>query len=184
MHAMELRPRTGCYLTRAAGKVPDYWRKQMAALPVKTKAPDFELRGTGDRQYKLSDLLKEGKPVILAFFPAAWSPPCTSELSLFQEVLPEFERLGARILGISVDSKWSQDAWAEKLGLTYPLLSDFHPKGEAAKKYGVLRHDGASERALFIVAPDGTIRYSYVSPILENPGADRLLEELEKAHKG
>ncbi len=156
----------------------------MAAVSLMTKAPDFELPGTGGRTYRLSDMLKEGKPVILAFFPAAFSSVCTSEMSLFQEVLPEFERLGARILGISVDNKHGLDAWAKSLGLTYPLLSDFHPKGEVAQKYGVMRDDGVAERALFIVDPEGAIRYSYVSPAKENPGADRLLEELEKISGG
>lgn len=152
----------------------------MAAIGVKKRAPDFELPGTGDTTYRLSDYLAQGKSVVLAFYPADWSPVCTSELSLFQEVLPEFERLGAQILGISVDNRWSHEAWAKSLGLAYPLLSDFHPKGEVAKKYGVLRDDGVAERALFVIDPEGTIRYSYVSPIKENPGADRLLEELEK----
>jgi len=152
----------------------------MAAIALKTKAPDFQLPGTGDRTYRLSDYLKQGKSVVLAFYPADWSPPCTNELSLFQEVLPEFERLNAQILGISVDNRWSHEAWAKSLGLAYPLLSDFHPKGAVAEKYGVMRDDGLTERALLIIDPEGTIRYSYVSPIKENPGADRLLEELEK----
>ena len=152
----------------------------MAALPVGEKAPDFELKDTGGNPVRLSDLLKGGKPVILAFYPAAFSPPCGDELSLYQEVRDEFERLNAKVVGISVDNYWTTAAFAKAKGITFPLLSDFHPKGAVAQKYGVMRDDGIAERALFIVDPKGIIRYSYVSPILENPGADRLLDELEK----
>jgi peroxiredoxin len=129
---------------------------------------------------RLSDLLKDGKPVILAFYPAAFSPVCGDEMSLYQEVRDEFERLNAKIVGISVDNYWSVAAFAKAKGITFPLLSDFHPKGAVAQKYGVMRDDGIAERALFIIDPQGIIRYSYVSPILQNPGADRLLDELEK----
>jgi len=156
----------------------------MPALQVGSKAPDFELQGTGDRAVRLSDLLREGKYVILAFFPAAWSPVCGDEMSIFQEALDEFERLGAKIVGISVDNTWSSQAWARSKGITFPLLSDFHPKGAVANKYGVLRDDGIAERALFIVDTQGVIRYSYVSPILESPGADRLLDALEQMKVG
>jgi len=152
----------------------------MPALEVGAKAPDFELTDTEGKKVHLYDVLKEGKPVILAFYPAAFSPVCGDEMSLFQETLGEFERLGARIVGISVDNYWSVAAFAKAKGIKYPLLSDFHPKGAVARKYGVMRDDGIAERALFIIDPGGTVRYSYVSPILENPGADRLLEALEQ----
>lgn len=152
----------------------------MAPLPVGEKAPGFELKDTEGNPVRLSDLLKDGKPVILAFYPAAFSPPCSDELSLFQETLGEFERLNAKLIGISVDNYWAAAAFAKAKGITFPLLSDFHPKGAVAQKYGVMRDDGIAERALFIIDPKGIIRYSYVSPILENPGADRLLDELEK----
>jgi peroxiredoxin len=152
----------------------------MAALPVGEKAPDFELKDTQGSPVRLSDLLKDGKPVILAFYPAAFSPVCGDEMSLYQEVRDEFERLNAKIVGISVDNYWSVAAFAKAKGITFPLLSDFHPKGAVAQKYGVMRDDGIAERALFIIDPQGIIRYSYVSPILQNPGADRLLDELEK----
>jgi len=152
----------------------------MAALEVGAKAPDFELKDTEGKSVRLSELLKDGKPVILAFYPAAFSPPCGDEMSLFQEAQDEFARLDAKIVGISVDNYWSIAAFAKAKGITFPMLSDFHPKGAVAAKYGVMRDDGIAERALFIVDPKGVIRYSYVSPILQNPGADRLIEELEK----
>ena len=105
-------------------------------------------------------------------------------MTLFQEFLDEFERLNAKLVGISVDNVWAVQAWAENKGITFPLLCDFHPKGVLAEQYGVMRDDGVSERALFVVDPEGIIQYSYVSPIAENPGVDRLFEALERLQKG
>jgi peroxiredoxin len=152
----------------------------MAALEVGAKAPDFELKDTEGKSVRLSHLLKDGKPVILAFYPAAFSSVCGDEMSLFQEAQGEFARLDAKIVGISVDNYWSTAAFAKANGITFPLLSDFHPKGAVAAKYGVMRDDGTAERALFIIDTSGVIRYSYVSPVAQNPGADRLIEALEK----
>jgi peroxiredoxin (alkyl hydroperoxide reductase subunit C) len=115
----------------------------------------------------------------MSFFRLAFSPVCTDEMSLFQEVRDEFERLGATTVGISVDSKYVQDEFAKKTNVKFPLLADFHPKGAVAQKYGVMGDDGIAERALFIVDSGGVIRYSYVSEMRVNPGADRLLEKLE-----
>jgi peroxiredoxin (alkyl hydroperoxide reductase subunit C) len=151
----------------------------MAALPVGSKAPDFELEGSAGKT-KLSDLLKESDYVILAFFPAAFSPVCTSELNLYQEVKEEFSELGAEVVGISVDGRWVQQAFAKQNNLTFPVLADFHPRGVVAAQYGVMRNDGVAERALFIIDSDSVVRYSYVSEPTKNPGADRLLEALEK----
>ena len=152
----------------------------MAALEVGTKAPDFELKTAQGDIVKLSDLLEEGKYVILAFYPAAWSPTCGDEMTLFQEFLDEFEALNAKLVGISVDNVWAVQAWAESKGITFPLLCDFHTKGAVAEQYGVMRDDGVTERALFVVDSEGTIRYSYVSPIAENPGVDCLFDVLEE----
>ena len=153
----------------------------MPALQVGEKAPDFELKTAEGMPVRLADLLAGGKPVILAFYPAAFSTVCSDEMALYQESQDEFARLGARIVGISVDNWWSLGAFAMAKAITFTLLSDFHPKGAVAAKYGVYRDDdGITERALFIVDPQGVIRYSYVSPILENPGVDRLLDALEK----
>ena len=150
----------------------------MAALAVWAKAPDFTLKTNAGDTLRLQDLLQNHRHVVLAFYPAAWSPPCGDEVAVFQEALGELRALGAGIVGLSVDNTWSNQAWAEAKGITFPLLSDFHPKGAVAEQYGVLREDGITERALFLVDAEGTIRYSYVSPILENPGAAGVLEAL------
>jgi len=151
----------------------------MAALSVGSKAPDFELDGSAGTT-RLSDVLKENDYVVLAFFPAAFSPVCTNELNLYQEVREEFNRMGAEVVGVSVDSKWVQQAFARQNNLDFPVVADFHPKGAVAQKYGVMRSDGMAERALFIVDSEGIVRFSYVSELTKNPGADRLLEALEK----
>jgi len=141
-------------------------------------APDFELVSADGRRIALRDL--RGAPVILAFYPADWSPVCGDQMALYNEVLPEFERYGARLLGISVDGMWCHRAFAENRKLRFPLLADFEPKGAVAKRYGVYREqDGTTERALFVIDADGIIRWRYVSPIEVNPGADGILEALD-----
>jgi len=141
-------------------------------------APDFELVTADRRRIALRDL--RGAPVILAFYPADWSPVCGDQMGLYNEVLPEFERYGARLLGISVDGIWCHRAFAENRKLRFPLLADFEPKGAVAKRYGVYREqDGTTERALFVIDADGIIRWRYVSPIDVNPGADGILEALD-----
>jgi peroxiredoxin len=148
------------------------------ALAPSTPAPDFSLRTTPDQSVSLSDF--RGRPVILAFYPADWSPVCGDQMSLYNEILPEFHRYNAELLGISVDGIWSHIAFEQNRNLHFPLLSDFEPKGAVAKLYGVYRdHDGTSERALFVIDKDGTIRWSYVSPVGVNPGADGILNALE-----
>lgn len=156
----------------------------MTALASGARAPDFELKAAQGDNVRLSGLLEEGGYVILAFYPAAWSSVCGDEMTLFQEFLDEFEASNARIVGISVDNVWAVQAWVESKGITFPLLCDFHPKGAVAQQYGVMRDDGVTERALFVVDPNSTIRYSYVSPIAENPGVDRLLDVLEQLQEG
>jgi peroxiredoxin len=121
-----------------------------------------------------------GKPVILAFYPADWSPVCSDQMALYQEVLPEFQRFNAELLGISVDGVWSHLAFAEQRNLRFPLLADFEPKGEMARLYRVYRaEDGTAERALYVIDADGIVRWSYVSPVDVNPGADGILRALE-----
>jgi peroxiredoxin len=147
-------------------------------LPAGTPAPDFSLRSTNDDVTSLRDLL--GKPFILAFYPNDWSPVCGDQMGLYNEILPEFQRLGAELLGISVDSAWCHLAFVDDRRLRFQLLADFEPKGEVARLYGVYRaHDGTSERALFVIDGDGIIRWSYVSPAEINPGADGILTALE-----
>jgi peroxiredoxin len=131
----------------------------------------------------LSEL--RGVPVILAFYPADWSPVCTDQMTLYQEILSEFKRYGATLLGLSVDGIWCHLAFSENRHLRYPLLSDFEPKGEVARAYHVYRsEDGTSERALFVIDPEGAVSWSYVSPVGVNPGADgilRALDDLQRA---
>jgi len=125
-----------------------------------------------------------GQPVILAFYPEDWSPVCSDQLALYQAVLPEFQKFNAELMGISVDSVWSHLAFAKDRNLHFPLLSDFEPKGEVAKTFQVYRSkDGTTERALFVIDADGVIRWSYVSPVGVNPGADGILRALEDLGK-
>lgn len=143
-----------------------------------TPAPDFRLQTAPDEWVSLGDF--RGRPVILAFYPADWSPVCGDQMALYNEVLPEFERHNAQLLGISVDGLWCHRAFAEARRLKFPLLPDFEPKGAVARQYGVYRErDGFSERALFMLDGEGIIRWSDVSPIGTNPGADGILTALE-----
>ena len=148
-------------------------------LQAGTRAPDFELRVTPDQKLALSEL--RGRPVILAFYPADWSPVCGDELALFNEILPEFQKHGAELIGISVDGIWCHGEFSRNRRLHFPLLADFEPKGEIAKKYGVYRAgDGFCERALFVIDKQGMIAWSYLSPVGINPGADGILQALEQ----
>jgi peroxiredoxin len=147
-----------------------------------TDAPDFELPSTPDQKVMLSEF--RGQPVILAFYPEDWSPVCSDQLGLYQAVLPEFQKFGAELVGISVDSVWSHLAFAKDRNLHFPLLADFEPKGEVARRYQVYRtKEGTTERALFVIDADGVIRWSYVSPVGINPGADGILRALENLGK-
>ena len=151
-------------------------------LPPGKEAPDFELSATPDQKVMLSEF--RGQPVILAFYPEDWSPVCSDQLALYQAVLPEFRKFGAELIGISVDSVWSHLAFAKDRNLHFPLLSDFEPKGEVARTYQVYRaKEGTTERALFVIDADGIIRWSYVSPVGVNPGADGILRALESLGK-
>jgi peroxiredoxin len=147
-----------------------------------TQAPDFTLPFAPQQALSLSKL--RGKPVILAFYPADWSPTCGDQIGLYNEVLPEFQKFGAELLGISVDGPWSHKAYAEARNLHFRLLSDFEPKGAVTKQYGAYRSaNGFSERALFVIGKDGIITWNYLSPISVNPGADGILEALENLPK-
>ena len=147
-------------------------------LPAGTPAPDFTLATGPDRTVTLREL--RGRPVILAFYPADWSPVCGDQMALYNEVLPEFERHNAQLLGISVDSVWCHATFGRDRKLHFPLLADFEPKGAVARRYGAYRErDGFSERALFVIDGDGIVRWSYVSPVNVNPGADGILRALE-----
>jgi peroxiredoxin len=147
-------------------------------LAAGTAAPDFALHATPDQILRLSEL--RGRPVILVFYPADWSPVCGDQVALYNEILPEFHEYGAEIVGISVDGVWCHAAFARDRHLHFPLLADFEPKGAVSRLYGAYRADeGISERALFVLDGDGIIRWSYCSPIGVNPGADGILSALE-----
>jgi peroxiredoxin len=141
-------------------------------------APDFSLNSTPDQKVQLSDF--RGRPVILVFYPADWSPVCGDQVGLYNEILSEFAQFDAQLLGLSVDGPWCHRAFAETRKLHFPLLADFEPKGAVARSYGVYRAaDGFTERALFVIDGEGIIRWSYVSPVGVNPGADGILTALE-----
>jgi peroxiredoxin len=151
-------------------------------LRAGTVAPDFTLHVTPDQKLSLSEL--RGRPVILAFYPADWSPVCGDQMALYNEILPEFQKHGAELLGISVDGVWCHAEFAKDRHLHFPLLSDFEPKGGVAKKYQAYRaDDGTSERALFVIDSKGIISWSYCSPVAVNPGADGILTALEELPK-
>jgi peroxiredoxin len=153
-----------------------------APLAPGTKAPDFDLASAPDQSFSLGDL--RGRAAILVFYPEDWSPVCSDQLALYQQLLPEFRKLGAELVGISVDGVWSHLAFAKDRNLTFPLLADFEPKGEVARAYGVYRaKDGTSERALYVIDGDGVVRWSFVSPVGINPGADGILSALEELPK-
>jgi peroxiredoxin len=142
-------------------------------------APAFELNATPDQKLKLSDFT--GKRVILAFYPADWSPVCSDQMALYNEMLKIFHRYNAEILGISVDSKWCHMAFAQNRKLHFPLLADFEPKGEVSRAYGIYNEEGGeSHRALFVIDEKGIIQWSYLSPDGINPGADGILDALDK----
>jgi len=156
-----------------------YCKGAKALLPAGAMAPDFSLRTTPDQWIKLSEL--RGQPVVLAFYPADWSPVCGDQMALYNEILPEFQNFGATLLGISVDGTWCHAAFARDRKLHFPLLADFEPKGAVAQLYGVYRHgDGVTERALFVIDAEGKIHWSHVSPIGVNPGAAGILSALEE----
>ena len=149
------------------------------ALPAGTVAPEFALKSTSDQIVRLSEF--HGRSVVLVFYPADWSPVCGDQIGLYNEMLTEFQELGAEILGISVDGPWCHAAFSRDRKLHFPLLADFEPKGEVALLYGVYRStDGVSERALFVINAEGVIHWSYVSPVGVNPGAAGILFALEE----
>lgn len=151
----------------------------MQPLPAGTPAPDFSLPAAPGQTISLKDF--RGHPVVLAFYPADWSPVCGDQMTLYSALTSEFDRFGARIVGISVDGPWCHVAFGEARKLHLSLLSDFEPKGEVSRRYGVYdAKDGTSGRALFVIDGDGIIRWSYLSPIDVNPGADGILEALER----
>jgi peroxiredoxin len=149
------------------------------ALQAGVAAPEWDLKSTPDQSVRLTDF--RGRNLIMAFYPADWSPVCTDQMALYNEILAEFKRHNAELVGISVDHAWCHNAFAQSRNLHFPLLADFHPKAAVAQAYGVYDDGiGMAERALFVLDGEGTIHWSYVSPIGVNPGADGILAALEE----
>jgi peroxiredoxin len=147
-----------------------------------TLAPDFELSCTPDQKLKLSEL--RDKKIILAFYPADWSPVCSDQMSLYNEMLKFFSGHNAQLIGISVDSKWCHLAFSENHKFHFPLLADFEPKGAVSRLYEVYdEKEGESLRALYVLDEKGIIRWNYLSPVGINPGADGILNALEDLDK-
>ncbi|MEX2194847.1 MAG: redoxin domain-containing protein [Thermoleophilaceae bacterium] len=146
-----------------------------------TPAPDFTLPDQDGNEVSSADLA--GATTVLVFYPQDFSPVCTDQLNVYQEVLGELESRGVALYGISVDSSWVHKAFRAHLGITFPLLSDFHPKGEVAKRFGVYVEDyGVAARALVMIGPDGVVQWSHRSPSpLEIPGANLIFDALDEA---
>jgi peroxiredoxin len=152
--------------------------KAPSILKPGSKAPPFTLKSTPDQSVSLRDFL--GRPVVLAFYPADWSPVCSDQMGLYAQVMPEFKKFDAEVIGISVDGIWSHLAFVKDRKLNFPILSDFEPKGAVSRAYGAYEANvGESARALFVIDQKGVVRWSLLSPDGVNPGADGILTALE-----
>ena len=150
-----------------------------AGAPV----PPFTLQRADGSQFTAADL--EGQTSVLVFYPFAFSPVCTDQLNLYEEVLDEFVAQGATLYGVSCDATWSQTAFAKQLGVTIEQLSDFEPKGEACRAFGVYHPGGFPQRALVIIGPDGVVKWGYEAEVpTELPGANLIFDGLAAAGSG
>jgi peroxiredoxin len=157
----------------------DAAHRSPSILKPGSKAPDFTLLSTPDQSVSLRDF--RGRPVVIAFYPADWSPVCSDQMGLYAQVMPEFQKFHAEVFGISVDGIWSHLAFAKDRKLNFPLLSDFEPKGSVSRSYGAYEpRTGESARALFVIDANGVIRWSLLSPDGVNPGAEGILSALEE----
>jgi len=147
---------------------------QTKTLKVGDPAPDFQLKGTGKTEFRLSDY-RGKKNVVLAFFPAAFSPVCSQQMPRIQSQRSDFDASEAVVVGISVDNVWALEAFVQQMGLEFPLLSDFYPHGAVAEKYGVLRENGVAGRAVIGIDKEGIVRYIDVHPIREVPDTEPCL---------
>ena len=144
-----------------------------------TPAPAFSLPDHEGNEVSLESL--RGKRVVLVFYPSDFSPVCTDQLNVYQEILGELRERGVELYGVSVDSSWTHRAFRKHLGVDMPLLADFHPKGEVAKAYGIWADShGVAKRALVMIGPDGNVEWAHESPSpLEIPGANLIFDALE-----
>lgn len=149
----------------------------MSIIAAGESVPSFTLKGADDRVFTEADF--DGRTTVLVFYPFAFSPVCTDQFNLYEEVLDEFSAHGATLYGVSCDSVWSQRAFKEKLGVTIEQLSDFEPKGAACAAFGVLHPGGFPQRALVIVGPDRVVRWSYQADSPGDlPGANLIFDAL------
>ena len=152
-------------------------------LKVGDKAPDFTLPSISGEKVSLNQYFGK-KNVVISFVPAAWTPVCSDQWPGYNLVKDIFDQYDATLLGITVDNVPTLYAWTRPMGdIWFPVLSDFWPHGKVAKKYGVLRSNGVSERALFIIDKKGIIRYIDVHDINKRPLLEDLIKELEKLKK-
>jgi peroxiredoxin len=187
VHAEDAPPVNAQAQWRAATTPADGGRganpRPSAPLAPGAPAPPFSLPSSPSESAALAE--HRGRPVVLVFYPADWSPVCGDQLALYTELQDEFARLGAQVLGISVDGPWCHAAFRSARKYAMPLLADFEPKGAVARSYGVYSEStGTAERALFVLDAHGIVRWSYVSPIGVNPGADGILKALETLRAG
>ena len=147
------------------------------AIEAGQPAPDFSLATYEGKRFTRDDL--EGRITVFVFYPFAFSPVCTDQLSVYQEVVDDLAERGATLYGVSCDATWSQQAFREQLGITIEQLSDFEPKGATCTAFGVLHERGMPERALVVIGPDAVVKWSYQAPQLsELPGANLIFDQL------
>jgi peroxiredoxin len=150
----------------------------MTVVSAGLPAPDFTLATTDGRSFTRSDL--EGRTTVLAFYPFAFSPVCTDQLSLYDELRADFDERGATVFGVSCDAVWSQQAFKKQLGIAIEQLSDFEPKGATCRAFGVLHPGGFPQRALVVIGPDAVVRWSYEAPSPGDlPGPNILFDALD-----
>lgn len=148
-------------------------------IQVGDRAPDFTLKNQDSQEVSLTQLLEKG-PVVLAFYPLDFSPVCSGECAAFTKDLPQFQSAGAQVVGISVDSPWCHKAFKDAHKISFPLLSDFHPKGEVAKKYGLyFDAAGITQRATVIVGKDGIVKFVKVQEIRQARDNSEILQALK-----
>ena len=152
----------------------------MAVIAAGHPAPEFSLARHDGGTFTRADL--EGRRTVLVFYPFAFSPVCTDQLNVYHELLADFADRGATLYGVSCDATWSQEAFRDKLGITIEQLSDFEPKGEACRAFGVLHPAGFPERALVLIGADGVVEWSYEAPSPGDlPGANLIFDALDAA---
>ena len=150
----------------------------MGVIAAGQPVPEFSLETYEGDAFTRADL--EGRTTVLVFYPFAFSPICTDQLSVYEEVVEDLSERGATLYGVSCDSVWTQQAFREQLGVSIEQLSDFEPKGKATAAFGVLHPEGFPQRALVLIGPDAVVRWSYEAPSLGDlPGANLIFDALD-----